>query len=61
MVQTSLGFHVIKMHERYAGQAATLEETRSAIKELLTERGQQEKLTALIEQARAKATIRVFI
>ena len=61
VVQTSLGFHVIKMHERYAGQTSTLEETRDAIKGLLTERMEQEKLSALIEQARAKAIIQVYI
>lgn len=61
VVQTSLGFHVIKLHERYAGQTATLEETRNAIKDLLTERQEQEKLAALIEQAKAKATIQMFI
>jgi parvulin-like peptidyl-prolyl isomerase len=61
VVQTSLGFHVIKMHERYAGQTATLAETRNAIKDLLTERLEQEKLTALIEQAKARATIQLFI
>jgi parvulin-like peptidyl-prolyl isomerase len=60
VVQTSLGFHVIKMHERHTGQTATLEETRSAIRDLLTERMQQEKLAAMIELAKAKATIQVF-
>jgi parvulin-like peptidyl-prolyl isomerase len=60
VVQTSLGFHVIKMHERHTGQTATLEETRSAIRDLLTERAQQEKLSAMIEQAKARATIQVF-
>ena len=49
------------MHERYTGQTATLDETRSAIKDLLTERLEQERLAALIEQAKAKATIQVFI
>jgi parvulin-like peptidyl-prolyl isomerase len=60
VVETSMGFHVIKMHERYAGQAATLDETRNAIRDLLTERLEQEKLGAVIEQAKAKATIRLF-
>lgn len=60
VVQTSLGFHVIKMHERYAGQTATLDQARSAIKELLTERVEQEMLADVIEKAKAKATIQVF-
>jgi parvulin-like peptidyl-prolyl isomerase len=60
VVQTSLGFHIIKMHERHTGQTATLEETKGAIRDLLTERMQQEKLSAMIEQAKAKATIQVF-
>jgi parvulin-like peptidyl-prolyl isomerase len=61
VVQTSLGFHVIKMHERFTGETATLDQTRSAIKELLTERVEQEHLSTLIEQAKAKATIHVYI
>jgi peptidyl-prolyl cis-trans isomerase C len=61
VVESGFGFHVIKVHERRAAHTAPLDEARGAIRDLLAERLQQERLAAVIAQARAKAAIQVFI
>jgi peptidyl-prolyl cis-trans isomerase C len=61
IVETGFGFHVVKVHERHAAVTAPLETVRGDIRELLLDRGQQEKLDAFVEQAKAKATIEIYI
>ena len=61
LVETDFGFHVIKVHEHQTARTAPLSEVRSDIKELLTQRLQQEKLEAFIEQARTKARVEIYI
>jgi parvulin-like peptidyl-prolyl isomerase len=61
LVETSFGFHIIKVDEHQAARTTPLDEVRSDVRELLIERGQQEGLTKLIEEARKGAKIEILI
>ena len=61
LVETSFGFHIIKVDEHQAARMPPLDEVRADVRELLIERGQQEGLTKLIEEARRTAKIEILI
>ena len=61
LVETSAGFHIIKVDEHQAGRTPPLDEVRADIRNLLIERGQQEGLDALIEEAKKTARIEILI
>ena len=61
LVETSFGFHIIKVDEHQAARMPPLDEVRADVRGLLIERGQQEGLTKLIEEARRTAKIEILI
>lgn len=61
VVETSYGFHVIKVGERREARTVSFGEVKNNIERLLAERGQQEALAAFVEQAKTKAKIEIFI
>ena len=61
LVETPFGFHIIKVDEHQPARTPPLDEVRSDIRNLLIERGQQESLDALIEEARKTARIEILI
>ena len=61
LVETSFGFHIINVDEHQAARTPPLDEVRSDVRNLLIERGQQEGLTKLIEDAKKSAKIEVLI
>lgn len=61
VVETSYGFHVIKVGERREARTVSLGEVKTDIERMLSERAQQEALAVFVEQAKAKAKIEIFI
>jgi peptidyl-prolyl cis-trans isomerase C len=61
LVETPLGFHIIRVDERVAGRLQPLDEVRRDIKALLTDRASQEGLAKLIEDARRTAKVETYI
>jgi parvulin-like peptidyl-prolyl isomerase len=61
IVETPYGFHIIKVQERQVGRTMPLEEVRGDIRKLLEERGLQEGLSALIQEAKRTAKIEILI
>ena len=61
VVETALGYHIIKTHEHRPPRLRALGEVRSDIEELLVQRAQQTRLGAFIEQFKAKATIEIYV
>jgi parvulin-like peptidyl-prolyl isomerase len=61
LVETSFGFHIIRVDQHQAGRLPPLDEVRTDVRELLIERGRQEGLTKLIEEARKGAKIEILI
>ena len=61
LVETSAGFHIIKVDEHQAARMPPLDEVRLDVRNLLIERGQQEGLTKLIEEAKKGAKIEILM
>jgi parvulin-like peptidyl-prolyl isomerase len=61
LVETSFGFHIIKVDAHQAARTPPLDEVRSDVRNLLIERGQQEGLTKLIDEAKKGAKIEILI
>jgi len=61
IVETSFGFHIIKVVERRAPRTMPLTEVAPQIKQYLTQQQRDAKLKVVIEQAKAKAKIEIFI
>jgi peptidyl-prolyl cis-trans isomerase C len=61
LVETPLGFHIIRVDAHAAGRMQTLDDVRGDIRELLTTRAEQEALDRLIEEARRTAKIAIYI
>jgi parvulin-like peptidyl-prolyl isomerase len=61
LVETPLGFHIIRVDEHAAGRMQTVDDVRGDIRTLLTDRAQQEVLDKLIEEARRTAKIEIYI
>jgi peptidyl-prolyl cis-trans isomerase C len=59
VVETPLGFEVIKSIERHPATTASLDQVKGGIEQVLSEQAQNEKFSAFIE--RAKATSRIEI
>jgi parvulin-like peptidyl-prolyl isomerase len=60
-VETLFGLHLVKTLERRPARPAPLDEVRRDIERRLTEQVRHEKLAAFVEQARATATVAVYI
>jgi peptidyl-prolyl cis-trans isomerase C len=61
LVETPFGFHIIKVLERRAPRTASLEEAAPQIKEFLTSQQRQSKITAFVDQAKAKSRIEILV
>jgi parvulin-like peptidyl-prolyl isomerase len=61
IVETPYGFHIIKVEEHQDGRTMPLQEVRGDIRKLLEERGLQEGLAALIQEAKRTAKIEILI
>jgi parvulin-like peptidyl-prolyl isomerase len=61
VVETPLGYHVIRTHELRAPRVRPLAEVRTEIEQLLAQRAQQARLDELIEKIRAKSAIEIYI
>ena len=57
VVETSFGFHIIKVVERRAARTMPLAEVAGQIEQYLTQQQRETMLNAFIEQAKAKAKI----
>ena len=61
LVETPYGFHIIRVDEHMAGRMQTLDEVRTDIRALLTDRAEQEGLSKAIEEARRTAKIEIYV
>ena len=61
IVETSFGFHIIKVVERRAPRTLPLTEVSGQIKQYLTQQQREAKLNAFITEAKSKAKIEIFI
>ena len=61
LVETSFGFHIIKIHEHRSARTLPLTEVGSQIRELLTGRQRDVKLAEFVDQAKAKHKIEMLV
>ncbi len=61
LVETPFGFHIIKVLERRPPRTAPLEEVAPQIKEFLTGQQRQAKISAFVDQAKAKSKIEILV
>jgi peptidyl-prolyl cis-trans isomerase C len=61
LVETSFGFHVIKVHEHRPPRTQPLTEVGGQIKEFLTGRQRDGKLVEFVEQAKAKRKVEMLV
>ncbi len=61
LVETPFGFHIIRVLERRPPRTAPLEEVGAQIKEFLTGQQRQAKVTAFIDQAKARRKIEILV
>lgn len=61
VVETSFGFHIVKVHERRGPRTTPLAEVSGQIKEFLTERQREAKIAEFVEQAKAKIKIEILV
>lgn len=60
VVETSLGFHVIKGSEHHQATTSSLDQVRSEIEQLIVQEKQNERFSTFIEGAKAKGRIEVL-
>jgi peptidyl-prolyl cis-trans isomerase C len=61
IVETSFGFHIIKVHERRPARTAPFEEVSGQIKEFLTGKQRDAKLAEFAGQAKAKRKVEMLV
>ena len=61
VIETPVGFHIIKVHERRAPRTPSLTEISEQIKGFLSERQRDEKVAEFVQQVKAKIKIYVYI
>ncbi len=61
VVESSFGFHIIKMVERRPARTVPLEEARQKITDFLKEQQANAKTVAFIDQLKAKSKIEIYI
>jgi len=61
LVETSFGFHIIKVHEHRPPRTQPLTEVGGQIKEFLTGRQRDGKLIEFVEQAKAKRKVEMLV
>lgn len=61
LVETSFGFHIIKVREHQPPRTQPLTEVGGQIKEFLTGRQRDGKLMEFVEQAKAKRKVEMLV
>jgi parvulin-like peptidyl-prolyl isomerase len=61
VVETPVGFHIIRVDEHVEGRLQKFDEVRDDIAALLTDRTDQEALAKLIEEAKRTAKIEIYL
>jgi peptidyl-prolyl cis-trans isomerase C len=61
LVETPFGFHIIKVIERRPPRTAPLAEVAAQIKDFLAGQQRQAKITAFVDQAKAKKKIEILV
>jgi peptidyl-prolyl cis-trans isomerase C len=61
IVETPVGFHIIKAMERRAGRTIPLEEVKAQVGQFLTQEQMQEKTAAYVEKLKAKGKVEILI
>jgi parvulin-like peptidyl-prolyl isomerase len=61
VVESPIGYYIIKSHEHQPARPQPLAEVRDRIASLLAEQRQNEKFAAFVEQAKARAKIEIYI
>jgi peptidyl-prolyl cis-trans isomerase C len=61
LVETPFGFHIIRVLERRPPRTAPLEEVGGQIREFLTGQQRQAKVTAFVDQAKARRKIEILV
>src|SRR5207253_50234 len=61
IVETSFGFHIIKVHERRPARTAPFEEVSGQIKNFLTGKQRDAKLAEFADQAKAKRKVEMLV
>jgi peptidyl-prolyl cis-trans isomerase C len=61
VVQTSYGYHIIKLTERRPAATVPLEQVSGQVREYLTKQRQQEKAEAFVKGLRSKSKVEVLI
>jgi peptidyl-prolyl cis-trans isomerase C len=61
VVESSFGFHIIKVHERRAPRTAPFKEVSAQIKEFLTGRERETKLTQFVDAAKTKHKVELLV
>jgi peptidyl-prolyl cis-trans isomerase C len=59
IVETQFGYHIIKLHERFAESSVPFEEVKESINSYLGQEKSQNKLTDFIAEIKAQAKIRI--
>lgn len=61
VVESSFGFHILKVFERRNARTTPLAEVSGRIKQFLTEQQRRQKLDGFVQQARAKSKIEILV
>jgi len=61
VVETSFGFHIIRLHERRAPALVPLNQVQAQIQQYLADQQRQEKVAALIAALKAKGKVEILI
>jgi peptidyl-prolyl cis-trans isomerase C len=60
VVETTLGFEVIKSIERHPATTASLDQVKGAIEQVLSEQAQNDNFSAFVERAKARSQIEIL-
>ena len=61
LVETPVGFHIIKVHEKRAPRTAPLAEVGGQIKEFLTQGQREQKLEQFVQQTKTKGKVEILV
>jgi hypothetical protein len=60
-VESTIGFHIIRLHERRAPRTEPFAEVSGQIKEFLAGQQQAAKLGEFVDRVKAKSKIEIFV
>jgi foldase protein PrsA len=61
VVESSFGYHIIKVTERRGARTAPITEASTQIKEFLTGQQREAKILAFVERAKTKRKIEILV